>query len=260
MERIEIGENSEMETKNNNSNDDMNGKLQDLNTKIDDLSKKMKKIENKIDKLLESNKINSELEVVVEEDNEQEEDFLTGSLMFDPEFSGENFSGENPAPKNTAMTLVRLTIATASEIAQFTGKDRAVESLYLNDLASRNKIRKLRIGRKIYFYTGRPKEIKPFKNSLIKAQWREILLSIIRATDSFENDQKIKLTKLIKYFKDFSQSENQTNEILSSNFEEELEGVVKQLILEMKEKTNFIKYDSEKDKVEFLVNEWLKLG
>lgn len=255
MERFDFGEKSDMETKNNNSNDDVNVKLQDLDNKIDNLSRKMKKIENKIDKLLEQDKKNSETDVEVEEDSELEPDYLTGPSMFSTDFSS-----ENPAIRNTALELLRRSIATASEIAKETKKDRAVESLYLNDLASRNKIRKLRIGRKIYFYIGRSREIRPFKNPIIQPDWREILLSIIRALQSFDSNQKLSIKKIVKHYKEFTQPDSETEEDLPEQFQEVIQKEIISLLQDIEKKTTFIKLDLNAQKVEFIVNEWLQLG
>ncbi|MGC8961229.1 MAG: helix-turn-helix domain-containing protein [Candidatus Bathyarchaeia archaeon] len=53
--------------------------------------------------------------------------------------------------RKTALVLCNLGEATAEMVAKETGRARAAESDYLNQLASRGYVRKKRIGRKVYF-------------------------------------------------------------------------------------------------------------
>ncbi|MBS7645891.1 MAG: helix-turn-helix domain-containing protein [Candidatus Bathyarchaeia archaeon] len=53
--------------------------------------------------------------------------------------------------RKTALILCNLGEATAEMVAKETGRARAAESDYLNQLASRGYIKKKRIGRKVYF-------------------------------------------------------------------------------------------------------------
>ncbi|MEA2090280.1 MAG: transcriptional regulator [Thermoproteota archaeon] len=54
--------------------------------------------------------------------------------------------------RKTAMTLCKLGRATATEVAKKTGRARAVESGYLNQLVLMGYLKKTREGRKAYFY------------------------------------------------------------------------------------------------------------
>ncbi len=53
--------------------------------------------------------------------------------------------------QTTVLTLMRLGNATASELAATTGRARAVESAYLNQLCIMKCAKKSRLGRKAYF-------------------------------------------------------------------------------------------------------------
>lgn len=54
--------------------------------------------------------------------------------------------------RKTAMTLCKLGRATATEVSKKTGRARAVESGYLNQLVLMGYLKKKREGRKAYFY------------------------------------------------------------------------------------------------------------
>lgn len=226
-----------------------------LSLKVDSLTNSIKNIEQKIDDL--SNKKGIKVlksEVEVEESVSNEEDYLTPNDIID----------ENPAIHNTGIELIKKRIATASEIARVTKKERAVESFYLNDLWSRNRIRKLRIGRKIYFYIGRSNEIMPFKNPIIKPEWRDVLISIIRELTSFETSKKIKIKKIIENYKECSQSD----EIIDNSIDKiDIERNLLKLLEEISEKTNFIRSENGNiifrrggEKLLFDPLEWLKLA
>jgi len=57
--------------------------------------------------------------------------------------------------RKTAMSLCRCQKATAEEISEKTGRARAVESAYLNQLVIMGYVKKEREGRKAYFYVDR---------------------------------------------------------------------------------------------------------
>jgi predicted transcriptional regulator len=59
--------------------------------------------------------------------------------------------------RKTAITICRNGRATAEEIAEQTSRARAVESSYLNQLVTMGYIKKMRKGRKAYFYVNREK-------------------------------------------------------------------------------------------------------
>ncbi len=54
--------------------------------------------------------------------------------------------------RKTAMILSRLGRATASQVSTESGRARAVESGYLNQLVVMGHVKKLREGRDVYFY------------------------------------------------------------------------------------------------------------
>ena len=91
-----------------------------------------------------------------------------------------------PGPlQDTAKALIPLRISTADEISKKTGKQRAVESSYLNQLVERNYCRKIRIGRKIFFYTGPSADLLPFKS--LNSEFRDIILAVIRSANVSES-------------------------------------------------------------------------
>ena len=53
--------------------------------------------------------------------------------------------------QTTVLTLLKLGVATAAEVSELTGKARAVESCYLNQLVVMGIVRKARKGRKAFF-------------------------------------------------------------------------------------------------------------
>lgn len=57
--------------------------------------------------------------------------------------------------RKTAMTICRCGKATAEEISEQTERARAVESAYLNQLVIMGYLKKMRKGRKAYFYVDR---------------------------------------------------------------------------------------------------------
>jgi predicted transcriptional regulator len=59
--------------------------------------------------------------------------------------------------RKTAIIICRNGRATAEEIAEKTNRARAVESSYLNQLVTMGYIKKMRKGRKAYFYVNREK-------------------------------------------------------------------------------------------------------
>ena len=57
--------------------------------------------------------------------------------------------------RKTAMAICRCTRATAEEISEQTKRARAVESAYLNQLVIMGYLKKMRKGRKAYFFIDR---------------------------------------------------------------------------------------------------------
>ncbi len=56
-----------------------------------------------------------------------------------------------PHLRTTAMTLFEIGEGSADDLAVRTGKERAVESNYLNQLVRMGHVSKSRVGRKVYF-------------------------------------------------------------------------------------------------------------
>ena len=56
--------------------------------------------------------------------------------------------------RRTILALLKLKKATADEIAKSTGRSRAIESSYLNQLVRLGYIRKIKVGKKAYFEIG----------------------------------------------------------------------------------------------------------
>jgi hypothetical protein len=54
--------------------------------------------------------------------------------------------------RKSAMVICKISEATANEVAKETGRARAVESGYLNQLATMGHLKRRRKGRKVYFY------------------------------------------------------------------------------------------------------------
>jgi hypothetical protein len=53
--------------------------------------------------------------------------------------------------RKTAMTLIKLGRAMAEDVAKETGRARAIESAYLNQLARMEYVRRERVGKRVYF-------------------------------------------------------------------------------------------------------------
>ena len=58
--------------------------------------------------------------------------------------------------RKTVMILSRLGRATASQVSNESGRARAVESNYLNQLVVMSHIKKIKEGRNVYFYIEHP--------------------------------------------------------------------------------------------------------
>ena len=225
--------------------------LINLIKKIDQMANQLNTIEKKLEKITETStsKPMENSEVEIEEQSDLDEDYLTPTdLLFEKDVIG--LSGT---------TLINFRIATASEIAKITNRDRAVESLYLNDLWSRNKIRKLRIGRKTYFYIGKLSEIKPFRNAIIKPNYRDALICVIREITSFNSDKNIRFDKIVKNYVALIQTDSTSDLSLKTEMNR-LEKNIRDIINDITENTTFLKFDPTTEKVSFIVDEWLKLS
>ena len=253
MDKIDIGDKNDLD-KDSVSNEELKSKIDELSEKIEMIGKQLRSFEEKFDrlKLSDLSKSSAKDDVEIEEQDELEEDFLTpNELMY-----------ENEAIRNTGMNLIPLRIATAGEIAIRTGKDRAVESMYLNDLWNRNKIRKLRIGRKIYFYISKSKDIMPFKHSLIKPEWRDVLISIFRdrKTDFAPGKTvKLKLKDIVKDYFESTESEV-VNTGLTKEDETRITKTLQDILKLISDETSFLTYDAKNEKIDFIIDEWLKLA
>lgn len=254
MDKIQLSDKDNIDT-GTLSNEELRDLILELSDKVDKLKNQLKTVENKIDRLqlTELTKSLNKDDVEIEEQSELEEDYLTPpDILF-----------ENEALQKTGMTLISLRIATASEIARKTKKDRAVESLYLNDLWNRNKVRKLRIGRAVYFYIGRPNEIIPFKNPFIKPEWRDPLICIFRSNKTFFEPGKIvniNLNELVRDYCDLTQYERIKSSKLNDQSEQDIIILLKDIFESISIQSSFLKFDPEKGKIDFFVDEWLKLA
>ena len=187
---------------NENINDDLENEVRDLKdvvtsltTSISNLNKRMSNLEQMINSgfknLLialsdqQSEKISdSDSDIEIDKGSGEEEDHLTPQDLF---------LLEEPL-KVTARELIKLRITTAEEISNLTKKQRAVESSYLNQLVNRNYCRKIRIGRKIFFYTGPLKDLEPFQK--LAKEFRLLVLSIFRLLPLDQKETKIQMNQL----------------------------------------------------------------
>ena len=261
MEKLQYEDERPSTPKQISSNREILENILKLSAKIDALTEKVTELELKIDTLnvAQIRMPISKNDVEIEERIDFEENYLTPNEIY----------AENPAIQTTLIKLIDFRIATASEIARITNKERAVESFYLNDLWNRNKIRKLRIGRNIYFYVGKSNEIMPFKNPIIKPDWRFALVSIIRGLVTFETSKKIKFEKILKNYIECVQPEvssgNQPNsekekEKLFQETLAEYETELLNILKDIEKNTSFLKLIEENKKIEFVAAEWLRLA
>lgn len=56
--------------------------------------------------------------------------------------------------RKTALTLIKLGKAMAEDVAKETGRARAIESAYLNQLVRMEYVRRERVGKRVYFSVG----------------------------------------------------------------------------------------------------------
>ena len=115
--------------------------------------------------------------------------------------------------KATVKELLKLRITSAEEISRYTKKQRAVESSYLNQLVKRNYCRKIRIGRKIYFYIGSFNDLKPFE--YLTTEFRPLMLTILRMTPSNIKELKFSIKELREEYIAFYKEEGETKEDLN---------------------------------------------
>lgn len=96
---------------------------------LEEIKKRLAEIDNKLDRLLDlQTRLLSRRQ------------FVPGTLASLPEHL-----------RDTALAIARIGQATAEQVAAKTGRTRAAESDYLNQLASRGFLKKQRIGRQVYF-------------------------------------------------------------------------------------------------------------
>ena len=105
---------------------------------LDKINETLQKIDDKLGKLIESSESSE-----IEPDNKSQdlETLDVMALLSLPDHL-----------RKTAMILNRLSEATASQVSRESGRARAIESGYLNQLVIMNYIRKKRRGRNVYFY------------------------------------------------------------------------------------------------------------
>ncbi len=97
---------------------------------MEDVKKKLAKIEKKLDQLLARIPFKSSIKT----------EFVPATLASLPEHL-----------RKTASTIATMGQASAEQVAAETGRTRAAESDYLNQLASRGFLKKERRGREVYF-------------------------------------------------------------------------------------------------------------
>ena len=108
-------------------------------SKSDELSGTLKQIENKIDLLIEKTKTKRQAE-------KREEAMGPGgaldivTLLSLPDHH-----------RKSAMIIMKLGKVTAKDVAKETGRARAIESAYMNQLARMGHVKKGRAGRRVYF-------------------------------------------------------------------------------------------------------------
>jgi DNA-binding transcriptional ArsR family regulator len=103
-----------------------------------ELSKTLKRIEKKIDLLV--GKIERERPAKKREEVAEAGGLDVMTLLSFPDHL-----------RKSAMTLMKLGKAMAEDVARETGRARAIESAYLNQLARMGYVKKLREGRRVYF-------------------------------------------------------------------------------------------------------------
>jgi ArsR family transcriptional regulator, lead/cadmium/zinc/bismuth-responsive transcriptional repressor len=117
------------------------------------LTKRPLNILEKIEASLE--RLNDKMEVIIEiQKNEGENQRPVASLP-DASLDVMTLLSMPDHLRKTAMAICRCSKATAEEIAQQTSRARAVESAYLNQLVIMGYLKKVRNGRKAYFYVDR---------------------------------------------------------------------------------------------------------
>ena len=102
----------------------------------------LEKIKENLDRL------NEKMEVIIELQRSERKD---EQLIADTPLDVMTLLSMPDHLRKTAMTLCRLGRATAEDIAQQTGRARAVESAYLNQLVTMGHLKKEREGRKAFF-------------------------------------------------------------------------------------------------------------
>ena len=107
--------------------------------------------------------------------------------------------------KLTAKELIKLRITTAEELSAHTKRQRAVESKYLNDLVKMNYCRKIRIGRKIYFYTGPLSNLNVFQT--LEKDFRLLLLVILRLIPSYQKKANFSIETILNQFNMLNQDQ-----------------------------------------------------
>lgn len=113
-------------------------KTKDLMEILGEINRNLEQINSKLGKLLESNEKN---EQATSEKNKELEALDVMTLLSLPDHL-----------RKTAMILSRLSRATADQVSKESGRERAVESSYLNQLVVMGHVKKMRDGHDVYFY------------------------------------------------------------------------------------------------------------
>lgn len=67
--------------------------------------------------------------------------------------------------RKSAMTIVKLKKAMAEDVAKETGRARAIESAYLNQLVRMGYLKRVREGKRVYFWAEGPAKAAPSRVS-----------------------------------------------------------------------------------------------
>ena len=112
-----------------------------------ELSKNLETLTSKVDLILASQKKTVPLRSVEEKTAKNEISFEALDVM--------TLLSLPDHLRKTAVTICALRSATAADVARETGRARAVESNYLNQLVTMKYIQRERKGKKVYFYVSK---------------------------------------------------------------------------------------------------------
>jgi len=112
-----------------------------------ELSKNLKTLTSKVDLILASQKKTVPLRSIEEKTAKNEISFEALDVM--------TLLSLPDHLRKTAVMITKLGRATAADVARETGRARAVESNYLNQLVTMKHVQRERKGKKVYFYVSK---------------------------------------------------------------------------------------------------------